>query len=337
MPDASRQPESPVERLGFHFAPLADSLANIKPPSWLVRGLLERDSLAMLFGDPGAGKSFGAVDLAACVATGQKWHGRKVYPGPVLFVAGEGRSGIARRFQAWSIVHDGPIAWAPLFLSSSAVSLSDWPSVAEVLEAAREVADICGKAPVLIVVDTVARNFGPGDENSTADMTAFIRGCDELRQEFGACVLLVHHSGHGDKSRARGAMALKGALDFEFRFARDESGVIRFEATKVKDHEAPEPMAFKLASVELGITDDQGLPSPPPCCVRCPGSRQRRPARLAAANTRLRPCGSCGTCWRPAAVAWWHRATIPQRPASPRANGAPLASSKAWTGAGSRR
>lgn len=260
MPDAGRQSVTPAPRLDFHFARLADAMANMRPPDWLVRGVLERDSLAMFFGDPGAGKSFAAVDLAACVATGQAWHGHKVTPGPVLFIAGEGRAGLARRFKAWSISHDGPIEWAPLYLSSAAVALTDWPSVAEVLRAAREVQADCGKPPVLILVDTVARNYGPGDENSTADMTAFIRGCDELRQEFGACILLIHHSGHGDKSRARGAMALKGALDFEYRLDCDESRVIRFESTKVKDHEPPEPLAFKLATVELGITDADGRP-----------------------------------------------------------------------------
>ena len=248
------------EPVGFHFLSLSDAIANIRPPEWLVHGVLERDSLAMFFGDPGAGKSFVAVDVAACVATGKKWHGQKVAPGPVLFIAGEGRGGIARRFKAWSISHGCSIERAPLYLSSSAVALTDWPSVAEVLRAAREVAADCGKPPVLILVDTVARNYGPGDENSTADMTAFIRGCDDLRQEFGACVLLIHHTGHGDKGRARGAMALKGALDFEYRLDRDELGVIRLESTKVKDHEAPAPLAFKLATVELGIADSDGRP-----------------------------------------------------------------------------
>jgi hypothetical protein len=39
----------------------------------------------------------------------------------------------------------------------------------EVLESVRHLAENHGE-PVLIVVDTLARNFGNGDENSTKDM-----------------------------------------------------------------------------------------------------------------------------------------------------------------------
>jgi putative DNA primase/helicase len=33
--------------------------------------------------------------------------------------------------------------------------------------------------------------------------------------ELGAAVLLVHHSGHGDKDRARGSSAIRAAVDVE--------------------------------------------------------------------------------------------------------------------------
>ncbi len=60
--------------------------------------------------------------------------------------------------------------------------------------------------PALVVLDTLARNFGPGDENSTADMTKFIAGLDWM-MENQITRLLVHHSGHSDKSRGRAAGA----------------------------------------------------------------------------------------------------------------------------------
>jgi hypothetical protein len=55
-------------------------------------------------------------------------------------------------------------------------------------------------------------------------------------------------------------MALKGALDTEYRLEKDETGVIRVTCTKMKDHQPPEPMAFRLNTVELPFTDDQGNP-----------------------------------------------------------------------------
>ena len=110
------------------------------------------------------------------------------------------------------------------------------------------------------MIDTLARNFGPGDESSTMDMGVFITAADSIRARYGCAVFLVHHTGHADKSRARGSIALKGALDVEYRMDKDESGIVRFEATKMKDLPPPEPLAFHILPVELPITDEDGLP-----------------------------------------------------------------------------
>jgi hypothetical protein len=53
-------------------------------------------------------------------------------------------------------------------------------------------------------------------------------------------------------------MALKGALDAEYRMERDEQGTIRMVATKMKDAPEPEPMAFRLRQVELDLIGEDG-------------------------------------------------------------------------------
>ena len=65
----------------------------------------------------------------------------------------------------------------------------------------------------LIVVDTLARSFGGGNENAPQDMGEFINSCDELMHEFGATVLIVHHVGKDAQSGARGHSSFFGALD----------------------------------------------------------------------------------------------------------------------------
>lgn len=243
------------------FRRVDELIANPKPPTWLIRRFLERDTLALVFGDPGVGKSFLAVEWAVCVVTGTPFNGRKVARGPVLFVAGEGLNGLGRRFQACASSKGVDLAGAPLFVSTMASAMTDPDAVGELLEIVdAHTRDNGGESPVLVVVDTVARNFGPGDENSTKDMTAFINACDALREQTGACVLLVHHSGHADKTRARGSIALKGALDWEYGLARDPSGVLHLQCTKAKDSEPPAMMALRLSSFDLGIVDDEGEP-----------------------------------------------------------------------------
>ncbi|BBO82469.1 hypothetical protein DSCO28_30350 [Desulfosarcina ovata subsp. sediminis] len=230
---------------------------DIKPPDFLIRPFLERDSLAEIFGDPGCGKSFIGVNMACCVGTGTPFHGLSVKQCPVVYIAGEGQSGIGRRFMAWSIRNGVAIHEAPILVSTAPASFCDDGQVDDVIESI----DLSGiDRPGLIVVDTVARNFGSGDENSTADMTKFVAACDNLRERYRATILLIHHSGHADKSRARGAMALKGALDADYRLEKDIHGVVRLECKKMKDGEIPQPMAFKIRSVELPLVDEDGNP-----------------------------------------------------------------------------
>ncbi len=225
-----------------------------KAPDWLIGSLLEKDTLSQYFGDPGCGKTFIGVDMACCVATGTEFHGLRVSEGPVVYIAGEGQNGLQRRFQAWQSRHRVSLETAPLFVSTVPASFCDPASIPIVQTAI----DGIGEKPVAIFIDTLARNFGPGDENSTQDMTEFISSLDTIRAKYHCAIILIHHSGHGDKSRGRGSMALKGALDAEYRLEKDETGTVRLTNTKMKDFEPPAPMAFKIRSVELGIKDEYG-------------------------------------------------------------------------------
>lgn len=258
MYDARAEALKPVEEVR-RFRLVHAAGMEVRPPQYLIREYLERDALALAFGDPGTAKSFLAVDWALSIASGRDWQGRRVEKCPVIYIAGEGHNGLARRLHAWCIRHGVELEDVPLFVSSTSAALTD-PAVLDDVLIAIDVVSKAHGAPGLVVVDTVARNFGAGDENSTQHMGAFIQACDRLRADHVCTVLLVHHTGHGDKSRARGAMALKGALDAEYRLDRDEAGIIRLEATKMKDASHPEPLAFRLRPVELGLVDGDGEP-----------------------------------------------------------------------------
>jgi hypothetical protein len=143
------------------------------------------------------------------------------------------------------------ISTAPLFVSNRPAQFLDKASAREVVTAVHDLAEHHGK-PALIAIDTLARNFGPGDENSTSEMVQFIAAIDDLRVEFpGSSALLVHHTGHQDKHRARGSMALKGALDCEYRVTKNEA-TIKLYNTKMKDAEPPLAICFELEGVDLG-------------------------------------------------------------------------------------
>jgi len=238
----------PAKATGFRFVAVSD--LQYAPPDFLVEGLIERDTLGLVFGDPGCGKSFLAVDLALSVATGHPFHSEPVKKGAVFYLAGEGHNGLVRRFHAWAGERGQPLDGVPLFKSECAAQFLDKQSAQSVQHAISKLAAQHGR-PAMVVVDTLARNFGPGDENSTEQMSAFVAAMDTLRTAWPGCVILIiHHSGHHDKERGRGSMALKAALDFEYRLAK-KGDTIRLTNTKMKDAEPPRDMVFTLKDVPL--------------------------------------------------------------------------------------
>lgn len=252
MPEASQQAK---ER--FRFVPVAD--LKYQAPEYMIDELFETETLGLIFGEPGCGKSFLAVDIGLSVASGTPFHGRKVKQGSVFFIAGEGHNGLARRFAAWSKARDVPLSDIPLFKSERAAQFLDGASANAVADAVVEMSNTHG-SPALIIVDTLARNFGAGDENNTKDMSEFIVAIDGIKANFANCsVLIVHHTGHGEKYRARGAMALKGALDTEYRI--EKKGIhMKMVNTKMKDAEPPNDLHFSFAKIDLdGIAESAVL------------------------------------------------------------------------------
>jgi hypothetical protein len=246
---ARRYTEPPAGRgAGFRFVAVSD--LKFSPPEFLVEGLIERDTLGLVFGDPGCGKSFLGVDLALSVATGHPFHSAPVKKGAVFYLAGEGHNGLVRRFHAWAGERGRSLDGVPLFKSECGAQFLDRKSAQSVEYAISQLAAQHGR-PAMVVVDTLARNFGPGDENSTEQMSAFVVAMDKLRTAWPGCVILIiHHSGHHDKERGRGSMALKAALDFEYRLIKT-GDTMRLTNTKMKDAEPPREMIFTLKNVPL--------------------------------------------------------------------------------------
>ena len=226
---------------------------------WLIKGYLVRDTTTQLFGDPGSGKSFIALDMALSIATGKEWLGRKTKSGPVFYIAGEGLQGLQRRKEAWLRYNGIEDRSAPFWLSDGATRLSD-PEQLAALIADIDAATAEEGMPYLLVIDTVARNFGNGDENSTQDMNAFIAALDTLRQRYRCCILLVHHTGHADKSRARGSIALFGSLDAEYRVEKIGDDTVQMVSTRQKDNDDPQPLAWTLTRYNLPWADEDGDP-----------------------------------------------------------------------------
>lgn len=223
---------------------------------YVIKHVLPAQSLCSIYGPSGSYKSFLAVSWACHIATGMQWADRRVTPGAVLYVVGEGGVGVPRRIRAWEEVHGQAVS--NLYLVNRPVFPVRQAEINEVLLAAQQVENECGAPVRLVVIDTLARCFGGNDENDARDMGAFIEGCDSIKQKTGATVLVVHHSGKDEAKGARGSSSFRAALDAEFNVKREGEGkALILSCTKMKDAEELEKKAYDLKSIDL-YTDEDG-------------------------------------------------------------------------------
>jgi len=226
------------------FVAIEDMMASISKPDWLIKGILERGSMNLLFGESGAGKSLFAMDWAFCAANGENWHGHKVKEElKTLYILGEGFRGASMRFKALSQKYS--LTPKNIRLSRRSINLLDNREADEIIKIVTELDFI----PDIIIIDTLHRNM-VGDENSSEDMAMYIKSIELLARRLNSAVVTVHHSGHGDKGRSRGSSSIKAAMDAEFCVTKNGDG-ITFSCTKSKDFGFGNEMSFVIKEVEL--------------------------------------------------------------------------------------
>ena len=206
-------------------------LGDLTPPEWIIESIVPSNSLVVLIAPPKSLKSFLVLDWAMHIAIAMDWHGYQVKRGEVIYVYAEGASGLQQRVKAWKFYNQIQGRYGVLFLPRR-VLLNEGPDANALVDA------ILSRSPEprLIIIDTLARNMA-GDENSTEAMSAFVRGCDYVREETGATVVVVHHTGHAAEGRARGSSVLPAAADTLIQLTRDGER-IQLECKFQKD--APE-------------------------------------------------------------------------------------------------
>lgn len=222
---------------------------------WRLDGLIEDRTVNLLFGPKDCFKSFVALAWGMSVATGNPWLGRATAKGPFVYVCGEGHRGIRRRMKAWA-VHQG------LELSKIQAVRSLWPM--QVLDDVamlqwqnhiREVVERFREPPGIIVVDTLATNFGRGNQNDPSDMSRFIANIRiYLVGEFACPVLVVHHQGKNAELGARGGSSIEADADAVFTLARlpDNETVVRLHTKHIKDDGKPGDILLSPRVVDLG-------------------------------------------------------------------------------------
>lgn len=236
-----RQKKQRFELMRFNAVLLSSSAA------YLVKALIPRGGLTVVWGPPKCGKSFWTFDLAMHVARGEPYRGRRVQRGVVVYLALEGGNGFRARIEAYRRTHN--VDDAPFYLMTDRTDLvKDHEALIAAIRA--QIPDV----PALVVIDTLNRSLG-GSESKDEDMAAYIKAADAIREAFDCAVVIVHHCGI-DGSRPRGHTSLTGAADAQHAVSRDAADNIVVTVEWMKDGPEGDSIVSRLEQVELGTDAD---------------------------------------------------------------------------------
>jgi AAA domain len=176
---------------------------------WLVEGLWSDQAVGILGGEPKCCKSFLALDMAVCVASGAAClrHFPVHRPGSVLLFPAEDSLEVVRQ-RLEGICSAAGVGFSSLsvdVITASALRLdtaADRQRLANTVQALQ---------PRLLVLDPLIR-LHRVDENDASQIAALLSFLRQLQRQFQTAVLLVHHA-RKDSHSSRPGQALRGSSE----------------------------------------------------------------------------------------------------------------------------
>ena len=242
--------ERPMPKPRFPLVAFHDVKLGTKPV-YLVKGVMPRTGIGVVWGPPKCGKSFWTFDLMMHVARGIAYRGHRVQQGPVVYCAFEGQEGFKARIEAYRREHGiDPTEPLPFFLSIQPARLvRDHKALIASIRA-----QLGAVLPVAVTIDTLNRSID-GSESKDEDMTAYLNAADAIHLAFECIVVIIHHCGVND-SRPRGHTSLTGTTVAQLAVRRGDDDRVLAEVEYMKDGPANARFASWLKVIDVGIDDD---------------------------------------------------------------------------------
>lgn len=221
------EPDKDSGRFLVHWA--AEALEPQPPIDWVIENLLSAGSVALFAGEGGSKKTWTLLDLAVCVALGQKWLDFPTRTGLALIVDEEsGRHRMNRRLGDVLRGHSADETTPVGHISLAGLDMTSSQDV-EQLSAA-----VIGSGARLVIIDALVDILGGCDENSASEIAPVFHALREIAEQAQCAVILIDHMNRmGDY---RGSSAKKGACDLLVLVTTDGAN-IKFEIVKARDIE----------------------------------------------------------------------------------------------------
>ena len=218
----------------------------------LIKGLVPKNALTVVWGAPSCGKSFWILDAAIHIAIHRDYQGRRIVQGPMVYISGEGGKQINNRVEAWRRHNGEDGIDIPLLCYDAAPVLPE--DAKDLIDCIRH--DLDGATPAGLVIDTVNKVIF-GSTSNDDDMRALVRSLRIMIAELDSAILALHHCGW-DQAHMSGSRVLQADADCELAVS-DSNGTRTVKHLKMRDGGLTEPFNFELMKIELG-TDEDGDP-----------------------------------------------------------------------------
>lgn len=220
-------------------------MAKISGGSFVVNGLIQNNEPGIMYGDSGSKKTFLAVHMACCIASGAACFGKGVRQGLVYYFAPEDATGVRERIRGWEQAYNNGRPLATMQLVPTSFDFTDREKQDRFIASIEKLYSVLPpdrRKTSLVVIDTLSRNIATMsrngkelDENSNNDMAYVMDKASEVCKRLGCALLFIHHSGKDAEKGARGASALRANVGFEIavRSIKGQTAVI-MEPSKLK-------------------------------------------------------------------------------------------------------
>lgn len=248
-----RYPTDPLETDTF----VTDGKLSIRKASkiapekinWLWRDVLARGKLALLGGNPGAGKSQVSVSVAASISTGGNWPTsvERVQQADVVILNIEddpADTTIPRLMAAGANLDRVHIVEGQVNLQQDITLLRD---------AIAEIGDVA-----LVIVDPITAYLGKADMNNSGEVRAITNALTLLAHDYNLSVLLLHHlnkSADQDAAyRFQGSVAWLAAVRTAYVVKKEDTGRVIMAPAKSNVGSDQQAFAYSVQPVTLAAS-----------------------------------------------------------------------------------
>jgi archaellum biogenesis ATPase FlaH len=168
---------------------------------WLIDKLIPKDSITLVFGKGGIGKTWLMLQIARCIGIGESWLGFETTKAPVIFIDFENPLAVLN--SRTQILGDGEnvFFWRAYNdnLKAPKLDSNEWEQYKHLPEGA------------VLVFDTL-RASQSKDENASNDMSSIMGRLKELR-DLGFTIVLLHHTAKNSDKVPKGSTAIVDLAD----------------------------------------------------------------------------------------------------------------------------